>query len=63
MKKVLIFLMMVFANNLIKADTIPIESKVSNATIFLKGAQLLRKANVYVKKGKNTLSKSSPFEL
>lgn len=54
MKKILLILIIISAITA-KADTIPVETKVTNVTVFLKGAQLLRKADVNVKKGKNTL--------
>lgn len=54
MKKILLILIIVSAITA-KADTIPVISKVSNVTVFLKGAQLYRKASVNVIKGKNTL--------
>lgn len=55
MKKLLLILIIISATITAKADTIPVETKVTNVTVFLKGAQLLRKADVNVKKGKNTL--------
>lgn len=56
MKKILLFLTFVFVTNLLLAqDTIKIDSKIIASTVFIKGSQITRTADVDLKKGVNVL--------
>ena len=65
MKYLMILLSVLLSNSLFASnDTIPVKSRISDATVFFSGAQLSRKASVPLKKGKQLLVfESLPVDL